>query len=242
MSGTSPKARVLIVEDDDSIARAVETVVKRQGGVSFWASNGRDGVRMVFEQRPDLVILDVGLPILDGWQVLERIRELSDVPILMLSARSLEDDKVRGLKGGADDYLAKPFGVRELGARIEALLRRPRLAGKVEGAQRYPYLDGDLEINWLTRDVRVGGELVALTALEFRLLEVFVRNADQALSTQQLMDLAWDDPIHTSLDRVKFTVLRLRRRLGWQSGSSPIEAVRGYGYRYRSVNQRHPRA
>ena len=238
---TRGAANVLIVEDDDSIARAVEVVVQAQGGVGVRVSNGRDGLRAVFEQRPDLVILDVGLPVMDGWQVLERIREVSDVPVLMLTARDLEQDKVRGLKAGADDYLTKPFGVRELGARIEALLRRPRLAGQTDDQQRQ-YLDGDLDIDWLAREVRMRGERVGLTPLEFRLLEAFVRHADRALSNEQLLELAWSDPFGIGPERVKFTVLRLRRKLGWDdANSSPIEAVRGHGYRYRSADGRRSR-
>jgi DNA-binding response OmpR family regulator len=228
-------ARVLIVEDDDSIAAAVEIVVNRMHCEAVRAANGKDGLRTFFDDDIALVILDVGLPGMDGWQVLERIRDLSEVPILMLTARDLEQDKVRGLTGGADDYLTKPFGIRELGARVEALLRRSRLgvAGKGD-IEPDVFIDGGLEVDFTARTVRVDGVEVDLTPLEFRLLGAFVAHAGQALSNEQLLQLAWDDPYGIAPDRVKFTVLRLRRKLGWQQADmTPLEAVRGYGYRYR---------
>jgi DNA-binding response OmpR family regulator len=224
--------RVLIIEDDDAIADAVQVVVVRQGGTGVRAADGREGLRLFFEERADLVVLDVGLPELDGWQVLERIRDLSDVPILMLTARDLEQDKVRGLQGGADDYLTKPFGIHELGARLEALLRRTRMTGTVTPPEEY--VDGPLTVSWSAREVRMHERVVDLTPLEFRLLTAFVDHPGQALSADQLLQQAWSDPLGIGPDRVKFTVLRLRRKLGWQEGSGgPIEAVRGYGYRYR---------
>jgi DNA-binding response OmpR family regulator len=230
-------SRVLIVEDDDSIAEAVAIVVNRMNCVAVRAANGKEGLRVFFDDDIALVILDVGLPGMDGWQVLERIRDLSEVPILMLTARDLEQDKVRGLTGGADDYLTKPFGIRELGARVEALLRRSRLATASRGdTEPDVFIDDNLEVDFTARTVRVHGVEVALTPLEFRLLGAFVAHAGQALSNEQLLQLAWDDPYGISPDRVKFTVLRLRRKLGWQQADlSPLESVRGYGYRYRRV-------
>jgi DNA-binding response OmpR family regulator len=226
--------RILVVEDDAGIAQAVCAVIARLGASGIVASNGKDGIRRFFEEGVDLVVLDVGLPVMDGWQVLERIRDLSDVPILMLTARDLEQDKVRGLKAGADDYLTKPFGIRELGARIEALLRRARTSSAAASPPPDRYRDENCEIDWVARQVRVEGEVVPLTTLEFRLLETFVRHPGQALSSDQLLQFAWSDPYAIGPDRVKFTVLRLRRKLGWGSDTAgPLEAVRGYGYRYR---------
>lgn len=236
MTSSSSTARVLIVEDDDEIAGAIAIVLERHGHSSVRCANGKDGLRTFFENPTDLVILDIGLPQMDGWQVLERIRELSEVPVLVLTARGMESDKVRGLASGADDYLTKPFGVRELGARVDALLRRSRIGPPASGDSAEIYQDGSIEIDWSAREVRVSGEIVSLTALEFQLLEVFVQHAGQALSNDQLLRLVWDDPFATAPDRVKFTVLRLRRKLGWTTTEkSRIEAVRGYGYRYRPL-------
>ena len=206
------------------------------------AGDGRNGLRNFFEERPDLVVLDIGLPGMDGWEVLERIRDLSDVPVLILTAHDLEQDKVRGLTGGADDYLTKPFGVQELGARIQALLRRSQV-GPTTAAAEGPtiYRDGNLEVDWPAREVRVDGEVVGLTKLEFQLLQTFVRHPGQALATQQLLEQVWNDPFGIGPERVKFTVLRLRRKLGWQDEHKDVlEAIRGYGYRYTPVAARRP--
>ena len=117
-------ARVLVIEDDADIALSIRTVLTRSGFDVTRAADGRDGLREFHTGRADLVVLDIGLPTLDGWQVLEQIRDMSDVPVLLLTAHGQESDKVRGLQGGADDYLTKPFGNREMAARVQALLRR----------------------------------------------------------------------------------------------------------------------
>jgi len=231
--------RVLIIEDDPSIAEAVRRVVAKQHGTGVVANDGRGGLRNFFEERPDLVVLDIGLPGMDGWEVLERIRDLSEVPVLILTAHDLEQDKVRGLTNGADDYLTKPFGVQELGARIQALLRRSQAASTAVAGESTVYRDGNLEVDWPAREVRVDGDVVGLTKLEFQLLQMFVRHPGQALATQQLLEQVWNDPFGIGPERVKFTVLRLRRKLGWQDEHKDVlEAIRGYGYRYTPVGDR----
>ena len=195
------------------------------------AKDGRAGLRDAYTERPELVILDIGLPGMDGWQVLERLRDVSDVPVLLLTAHGQESDKVRGLRGGADDYLTKPFTNAELVARVEALLRRS--AGRRRGPTRCTTTASCAS----TR--RPGGRSstaseVRLTPTEFRLLNVLVRHAGAVLSPNQLLAQAWDDPTGIGPERVKFAVLRLRRKLGWTDpDASPIESVRGFGYRYR---------
>ena len=223
---------ILVVEDDVEISDAIRIVAERLGNTVTQVGNGRDALRRFFDAPSDLIILDIGLPQMDGWTVIDRVRELSDVPILVLTALDREGDKVRGLQAGADDYLTKPFSVRELGARIEALLRRGRLA-VTPATPTDPYRDGDVRVDWLSREVRVGDDAVDLTPLEFQLLQTLVEHEGQALSVGQLLQLVWDDPLATGPDRVKFTVMRLRRKLRWNSGDDPIEAIRGYGYRYR---------
>ena len=234
-------ARVLIIEDDPAIAEAVRRVVARQHGTGVVASDGRNGLRNFFEDRPDLVVLDIGLPAMDGWKVLERIRDLSEVPVLILTAHDLEQEKVRGLTSGADDYLTKPFGVQELSARIQALLRRSQATSTAVAEEPTVYRDGNLEVDWPAREVRVDGEVVGLTKLEFQLLQTFVRHPGQALATQQLLEQVWNDPFGIGPERVKFTVLRLRRKLGWQDEYKHVlEAIRGYGYRYTPMGDRSP--
>lgn len=224
------KGRVLVIEDDQDISLGIRTVLTRQGLEVASSADGRQGLRAFHVDRPDLVVLDIGLPSMDGWAVLERIRDLSDVPVLILTAHGNEGDKVRGLHGGADDYLTKPFGNRELAARVEALLRRPR-------AQQPPadvYDDGHLRVSLDQREVSVDGTAVALTPTEFRLLAALIRHPGQTLNPDQLLKLAWNDPMGIGPDRVKFGVMRLRRKLGQTPGApgATIEAVRGFGYRY----------
>jgi DNA-binding response OmpR family regulator len=222
-------ARVLVIEDDPDIALSIRTVLTRSGFDVAGAADGRQGLHDFHAGRPDVVVLDIGLPTLDGWQVLERIRDLSDVPVLLLTAHGQESDKVRGLHGGADDYLTKPFGNRELAARVHALLRRPRAARQ----QADVYDDGHLLVKFGSHEVRVNGALAELTPTEFRLLAALVRHPGQTLSAEQLLELAWNDPFGVGPDRVKFGVMRLRRKLGQPaSATRPIEAVRGFGYRY----------
>ncbi len=233
--------RVLIIEDDPAIAEAVRLVVVKQHGTGVVASDGRNGLRNFFEERPDLVVLDVGLPEMDGWEVLDRIRDLSDVPVLVLTAHDLDHDADRGPTGGADDFLTKPFGAQELSARIQSLLARSQATATSVTAEPARYRDGILEVDWPAREVRVDGEVVGLTKLEFQLLQTFVRHPGQALSTQQLLEQVWNDPLGIGPERVKFTVLRLRRKLRWQDEYKDVlEAIRGYGYRYTPIALRSP--
>jgi DNA-binding response OmpR family regulator len=167
---------------------------------------------------------------MDGWTTLERIRELSDVPVVMLTARAAELEKTRGLRAGADDYVTKPFGRQELLARIEGLLRR---AGTRTAAAPDSYSDAFLTIDFAQRQVTAGGRPVELTPLEFRLLGAFVRNPNQVLSHDQLLRLVWGES-DASRDQVKLYVGYLRRKLSPEApGETPIETRRGFGYAYR---------
>jgi DNA-binding response OmpR family regulator len=226
------RARVLVIEDDQDISLGIRTVLSRSGFDVASSADGKEGLRTFHVSRPDLIVLDIGLPALDGWAVLERIRDMSDVPVLILTAHGNEADKVRGLRGGADDYLTKPFGNGELAARVEALLRRPRTSQQEEEV----YDDGSLLVRFESREVSVGGLPVALTPTEYRLLAALIRHPGQTLTPDQLLEQAWNDPLGIGPERVKFGVMRLRRKLGQdasRSGAgSSIEAVRGFGYRY----------
>lgn len=223
-------ASVLVVDDEADIRRLVRELLERAGHDVVEAVDGNEGLRAFFSARPDLVVLDVSMPGLDGWGTLERIRELSDVPVVMLTAQAQELAKVRGLRGGADDYITKPFGRQELLARVEANLRRPRS----DTAAPATYGDGFVTVDFAQRTVEVEGTPLSLTPLEFRMLAAFVRNSNQVLSHEQLLELAWGDARNVERDQVKLYVGYLRRKLGVPSGDeSPIETVRGFGYRYR---------
>src|SRR5205814_3270876 len=184
--------------------RSVGTLLERSGATVRLAADGREGVREFHAWRPDLVVLDVNMPELDGWKVLERIRDMSDVPVLMLTARGDELERVRGLQAGADDYVVKPFGKQELVARVQALLRRAQRGGKVEEADTYA--DAYLTVDCAQARVTVGDRDVQLAPLEFRLLSTFVRNPRQVLSREQLLDLVWGDSFGVGGDQVKLYV------------------------------------
>jgi DNA-binding response OmpR family regulator len=223
---------ILVVDDDDDIRALVGELLERAGHVVIKAPDGESALKLFYSQQPDLVVLDVSMPGLDGWEVLKRIRELSDVPVLMLTARAEELEKVRGLRAGADDYVTKPFGRQELLARVDATLRRGRSAPQAQET----YADDFLTLDFAQRKVTAGGVELALTPLEFRLLGAFVRNQNQVLSHDQLLELAWGDARSADRDQVKLYVGYLRRKLGTGVGDeSPIETVRGFGYRYRPL-------
>lgn len=223
-------ATVLVVDDDPDIRGLVRELLERAGHRVATAADGREGLRALFASPPDLVLLDVNMPNLDGWQVLERIRDLTDVPVIMLTARAAELEKVRGLRAGADDYVTKPFGRQELLARVEAQLRRSGV--RREAVETYE--DGYLTIDFAQRQVLVRGRPVSLTPLEFRLLATLVRHANAVLSRDQLLELVWGDPYGVSGDQVKIYIGYLRRKLGESADEGPIETVRGFGYRYRA--------
>ncbi|MGE5636821.1 MAG: response regulator transcription factor [Nocardioidaceae bacterium] len=222
------RPKVLVIEDDEDLRGALQLTLGRAGLDAVLRADGRSGLRALHELHPHAIVLDIGLPDLDGWQVLERIRDVSDVPVLLLTARSMEFDKVRGLQAGADDYLTKPFGNAELVARVHALLRRPR-GDEAEGDDVLVDDRSGVRMELRTRRVLVDGETVPVSPLEWRLLLALEQHRGQVLSAEQLLELAWNDPIGASPERVKFAVLRLRRKLG--RAGRHIENVRGFGYR-----------
>jgi DNA-binding response OmpR family regulator len=222
--------RTILLVDDSTTERAiVEGKLTAVGYGVVTAENGRDGLRRLYETNPDLVILDVVMPELDGWGTLERIREVSDVPVIMLTGRDQDEERIRGLRAGADDYIGKPFTPDELVARIEAVLRR----APARADTREIYDDGALTIDFGALDVQAYGERVVLTPLELRVLQALVEHRNQVLSRAQLMELAWDEPFTVSDDQVKVCIGSLRRKVE-RDPSEPelIRTVRGFGYRY----------
>ena len=223
-------AKILVVDDDADIRELLVELLSRAGFDVDDAADGRRALRRLYESPPALVILDVSMPDMDGYETLERIRDLSDVPVLLLTARAQELEKVRGLSSGADDYVVKPFGRQELLARVQALLRRS--GGKSSVTESYA--DGFVEIDFGQRRVTVRGRVVQLTPLEFKLLATFVQHPNQVLTREQLLELVWSDPYAVSGDQVKLYVGYLRKKLAPAApAETPIETVRGFGYRYR---------
>ncbi len=232
MKSGGTKPQLLVVDDDEDIRALLRLLLERAGYEVDDQADGRAALRAFHKGNHDLVLLDVTMPDLDGWELLERIRDLSDVPVLMLTARDSESDRVRGLRGGADDYVTKPFDREELVARVEALLRRaPRDDSPAS------YTDAFLQVDFVQRTVSAEGQQVPLTRLEYNVLEAFVQHSNQVLSQEQLLELAWDDPDAVSRDQVKLYVGYLRRKLGKHDGESPIETVRGFGYRFRPAGR-----
>jgi DNA-binding response OmpR family regulator len=222
--------RILLIDDSESERAIVSTRLEQHGYLVSSAVDGADGLRKLYDLKPSLVLLDVVMPGLDGWQALARIREVSDIPVIMLTSRDSELERVRGLRGGADDYIVKPFSAAELIARVEAVLRRTSDARDV----RQVYADGEIAIDFAASEVRVRGELVALTPLEFRLLATFTDHPGQVLSRDQLLELVWGDPFARASDEVKLYVRYLRLKIERDPAAPKlIETVRGFGYRYR---------
>jgi len=223
--------RLLVVDDEAPIVELLRGYLVREGWDVLAASDGPTAVEMARERAPDVIVLDVMLPGLDGFEVLRQIRTFSDAYVIMLTARAEEIDRIVGLSAGADDYLVKPFSPRELVARVRALLRRPRPA-QVDGAERREM--GDLVIDPPRRSVTVRGMPVTLTTIEFDLLTTLAREAGVVLSRQRLLDRVWGMDYVGDEHVVDVHLANLRRKLG-DDAAHPryIETVRGVGFRFK---------
>ena len=213
---------ILLVEDDDAIAASLISGLATSGMTVRRVSNGADAVAA---EIPDVVLLDIGLPDFDGFEVCRRIRQKSQVPIIMLTARGDEIDRVAGLDAGADDYIAKPFSTKELLARVRAVLRR-RAPEQVGGLVTI----GGLSLDASTYRVTYGEQLLKLGPTEFKLLNYFMTHAERVHSRSQLLDKVWGDHVFIEERTVDVHVKRLRESLGPLAGQM-IETVRGAGYR-----------
>ena len=220
-SGMDERSRVLVVDDDHDIRLLLKELLDRAGYDVDEAPDGRTALRRLYERPPALVILDVTMPEMDGYQTLERIRDLSDVPVIMLTARSQELEKVRGLSAGADDYVAKPFRMEEVLARLRALIRRA-------SGQMTPELRcGSLALDARLAKVTVDGAPVKLTSHEFRVLSYLMHHRGRVVSQGELIDHIYAQHFDRDSNTVEVFIARLRRKLG----GSFIETVRGFGYR-----------
>ncbi len=217
---------VVVVEDDPHIADLVDLYLRREGYRVLLATDGEKGLEIFKQEDPWIVILDVGLPgTRDGFDVCREIRSRSSVPVLFLTARDDEVDRILGLELGADDYLVKPFSPRELVARVRAILRRTR-----EGpAPQEIVAVGDLEVDLRRREARQRGAVVALTTREFDLLAFLANNLGLALSRQQLLDGVWGSDWYGDERTVDVHVAQLRKKLG---SDLPLATVWGVGYRF----------
>lgn len=223
------KYRILIVDDEPRIVRFVRLNLEQDGFETLAAYNGKEALDKVREHLPDLVLLDVMLPDMDGFEVLRLIREISDVPVIMLTARSEEDDIVQGLKLGADDYITKPFSPRVLSSRIQAVLRRYQSTMPDEVIE----VDDRLKIDLGRREVWVEGKLVKLRPTEFRLLYHLVKNAGWVLTYEQILHKVWGLEYENEHHYVRLYINYLRQKLE-KDPSNPkyILTERGVGYRF----------
>jgi two-component system phosphate regulon response regulator PhoB len=219
---------ILVVEDEDSLATLLQYNLEKEGyGVAVCA-DGEEALIQIDERQPDLVVLDWMLPTVSGIEVCRRLRQRSEtrnLPIVMLTARGEESDRIRGLDTGADDYVVKPFSMTELTARIRAVLRRIR-PGLAEDRVR----QGDIIIDRVAHRVRRGGAEVHLGPTEFRLLDHFMRHPGRVFSREQLLDAVWGSDVYVETRTVDVHIGRLRRALGAVAGEDPIRTVRSAGY------------
>ncbi len=222
------RPHALVVDDEPPLVRLVSAYLEREGFAVSTAADGEEAIRLAEERRPDVVVLDLMLPGIDGIEVCRRIRAFSDAYIVMLSARAEEMDKIVGLSTGADDYVTKPFSPGELVARIRAMLRRPRAGEEAPGSRRL----GDLEIDPVAREVTRDGRPIALTRLEFDVLDALSEQPRVAFSRSQLLERVWGPNWFGDAHVVDVHVANLRRKLG-DDPSDPryITTLRGVGYR-----------
>lgn len=223
-------ATVLVVEDEEPLLFTLEHNLKREGYRVLTAARGDDGLRMAREHEPDLIILDLMLPAIDGIQITRSLRRDSTVPILMLTALGGESDRVVGLDTGADDYLSKPFGMRELLARVRALLRRSTDSGVTVAPARL-VVSGNLEADEMRREIRRDGQPVRLKPKEYELLLFFVRNPGQVFSREHILDAVWGEDFNGSGRTVDVHVRWLRQKIE-DDPANPvrIRTIRGGGY------------
>lgn len=221
------KKKILLIEDDYDLARMVEIYLKREGYITNICSNGREGIDAISKFHPDLLLLDLMLPEVDGLEILRQVRIDSTIPIIIVSAKELEIDRVLGLKLGADDYITKPFSIKEVIARIESLFRRVDDFNikKLEQFLRFE----DITIDTVSRIVMKGNSPINLTSKEYDLLLFFVNHPKQVLSKEQIYNHVWALDNFGEINTVVVHVQKIREKL---SGMNSITTVRGIGYRF----------
>lgn len=220
---------VLIIEDDKSIQKFLSMALTKEGYEVFTSENGIDGISTFYNYSPDLILLDLGLPDFDGSKVLEALRETSDIPIIIISARDRENEKISALDSGADDYIVKPFGVGEVLARIRAALRRysPKDAAEKEFTLDY------LTVDFNRRLVFVHGKEVHFTPLEYKMLCVMIEYRGKVMTHKNIQDKVWDTPTNDEYQTLRVFIANIRRKIE-DDGSNPRYIITeiGVGYRF----------
>ena len=220
--------KILVIEDEKTIQNLVKAYLENEGYRVLTADTGTAGLDVFQRENPDLIVLDLNLPYMDGLELAYRLRQTSDVYILMLTARAEEDDRITGLKSGADDYLTKPFSPREMVARVEALLRRKRQQVVQINEITYRHT----EINLLRHEAKAGGKLLDLTPTEFKLLWTLMEKREEVLGREYLLKRVWGGDYYGNDRVVDVYVGQVRRKIEEACGCTLIETVRGVGYKF----------
>jgi len=228
--GPTDKPKILVIDDEQALVEIIREALNEEGMEVVGARDAEEGLRLFYQTQPDLVVLDIMLPGCDGWEVCRRLRQVSNLPILMLTAKTDGTDLVRGLNMGADDYVTKPFSLEVLRARIEALLRR---AARTRATISRMFQAGDVSIDLLTREVSVRSHAVPLTPKEFDLLAYLVRNAGRTVPHQELLRHVWGPEYRTETQYLSLYIWYLRNRIE-ENPHRPRRIVtwRGLGYRF----------
>ena len=223
------KVNIILVEDEPSIADTVVYALESEGYAVRWLNSGLDAIAQIRSQPPDLVILDIGLPDISGFDVFRQIRDFSRLPVIFLTARNVEVDRVTGLEMGADDYVVKPFSPRELTARVGAVLRRTQKAMPADDAAEYSA--GPFSVDKLSWTIRYHQSELELTRHEFQILSILVTNPGRIFSREQLLAMVSDAPEHRLLRTVDTHIKNIRAKLrSVENTDDPIKTKRGVGY------------
>jgi two-component system KDP operon response regulator KdpE len=227
------QATILVIDDDKLTARIISDQLGGEGYEIHVAHDGQEGLRQMYAHRPDLIILDLMMPKMDGWTTCRRIREVSNVPIIMLTAKDRPQDVIRGLDEGADEYVTKPFEVNVLLARVRAVLRRVSLTPAEPQKEEVSYSDDYLTFNPVDRRVMVNGELVKLTPTEYSLLALLIKNSGRVLPYRKLLEQVWGWEYIDDVDYLRVYIWHLRRKLE-PDPKSPryVLTEHGVGYRF----------
>lgn len=222
--------KILVIDDEETTVQLIGILLERRGFEVIKAYRAEDGLRKAYRHQPDLVLLDIMMPDMDGWEVCKRLREMSDVPIIFLTARGETRDVVRGLEMGADDYIVKPYDNDELVARVKTHLRR---SPRPNTNEELIFDNGEFRVNFLNREVYVRNEIKHLTPKEFNLLGVLVRNAGRVVTRTDLVTQAWGEEYGDAIDSLKLYIHYLRQKIEINPEQPDyILTSRGVGYRF----------
>ncbi len=224
---------ILVIDDDKLTSRMISDHLTAAGHTVHVANNGKEGLRQMYAYRPDLIILDVMMPEMDGWTTCRRIREVSNVPIIMLTSRDRPQDIIRGLDEGADEYVTKPFEIDVLLARVRAVMRRVSMASEPTEKEEVAYTDDYLTFNPVDRRVMIDGELIKLTPTEYNLLALLIQNAGRVLPYRRLLEQVWGWEYIDDVDYLRVYIWHLRRKLE-PDPKNPryVLTEHGVGYRF----------